>query len=261
MERIDVIRRKMNMMLISLLLCCLLLMGQAQAAVQVITQMTQMGSRSVGEIYVNNQLVMRMRTEASGLSVKERADIVSERLTILLTNSEAYEDIMPVQIEGEIVVKMGDYLIVTVDKAVADLNNSYQQGLAWVWANNIREALGVSKLVENPLALLEPKPEQFRNVAYAFNGKASWYGDRFQGRRTASGEAFNQYALTAAHRSLPFGTRLRVTNVKNGKAVIVKVNDRGPFVGNRVLDLSKEAAARINMLMSGIAKVQVEVLK
>ncbi len=267
MKRIHVIRRKVSMILISLLLCFLFLMDQAQATVQVITQMTQMEGHPVGEIYVNNQLVMRMRTEASGLSVKERTEIVSERLAALLTNTEIYDTIVPAQIEEEIVVRMGEHLIVTVDKGVADLNDSYQQGLAWVWVNNIRAALGVSELAKNPLAFLDVNPcqetnlEALKKVAYAFSGKASWYGDRFHGRCTASGEAFNQYALTAAHRSLPFGTRLRVTNVKNGKAVIVKVNDRGPFVGNRILDLSKEAASRLNMLMSGIAKVQVEVLK
>ena len=89
-------------------------------------------------------------------------------------------------------------------------------------------------------------------------GRASYYGERFRGRRTASGERFDPDALTAAHRTLPFGTRLRVTNLRTGQAVVVRVTDRGPFHGARVLDLSKEAARRIGMLRSGTARVRIE---
>ena len=89
-------------------------------------------------------------------------------------------------------------------------------------------------------------------------GGASYYGERFRGRRTASGARFNPDALTAAHRTLPFGTRLRVTNVRNGRSVIVRVNDRGPFHGARIIDLSKAAARRIGMVQSGTARVRIE---
>lgn len=90
---------------------------------------------------------------------------------------------------------------------------------------------------------------------------ASWYGPGFHGRRTANGEVFNQNALTAAHKSLPFGTRVKVTNLNNGKSVIVRVNDDGPHIPGRVIDLSKGAAARIGMLSSGVAPVRLEVLR
>ena len=90
---------------------------------------------------------------------------------------------------------------------------------------------------------------------------ASWYGPGFHGRRTASGEIYNQNALTAAHKSLPFGTRVRVTNLNNGRSVIVKVNDDGPHIPGRVIDLSKGAAERIGMLSSGVAPVRLEVLR
>jgi len=89
-------------------------------------------------------------------------------------------------------------------------------------------------------------------------GRASYYGERFRGRRTASGERFNPDHLTAAHRTLPFGTRLRVTNVRNGRSVVVRVTDRGPFHGRRVLDLSKAAARRIGMIAAGTARVRME---
>lgn len=86
-------------------------------------------------------------------------------------------------------------------------------------------------------------------------GKASWYGKRFHGRRTASGERFNMYALTAAHPSLPFGTRLRVRHLESGREVEVRINDRGPHVGGRILDLSQAAARALGMLGSGASEV------
>src|ERR1700722_7282083 len=87
-------------------------------------------------------------------------------------------------------------------------------------------------------------------------GVASWYGEEFNGRLTASGEVYDMYALTAAHRTLPLGTVVRVTNLDNGKTVEVKVNDRGPFVKNRIIDLSKSACRELDMLESGTARVK-----
>ena len=82
---------------------------------------------------------------------------------------------------------------------------------------------------------------------------ASWYGPGFHGRRTASGESFNANALTAAHRSLPFGSRVRVVNQRNGRSVVVRINDRGPYAHGRLIDLSRAAAQIIGL--SGVAKV------
>ena len=103
-----------------------------------------------------------------------------------------------------------------------------------------------------------PAPAAERRGRVIATGRASYYGERFRGRRTASGQRFNPDALTAAHRRLPFGTRLRVTNVRNGRSVVVRVNDRGPFHGDRILDLSKAAARRIGMVRSGTARVRIE---
>ena len=86
---------------------------------------------------------------------------------------------------------------------------------------------------------------------------ASWYGPRFHGKLTANGEQYNQMALTAAHKSLPFGTVLQVTNLKNGKSVIVRINDRGPFIEGRDLDLSKGTALNLGMINRGVIKVKV----
>ena len=89
----------------------------------------------------------------------------------------------------------------------------------------------------------------------------SWYGPGFHGRKTANGERFNQHAFTAAHKTLPFGTKLKVTCIATGKSAIVTVNDRGPFHGNRALDLSKAAASAIGLLDRGVGKVKIDVLQ
>ena len=91
-------------------------------------------------------------------------------------------------------------------------------------------------------------------------GVASWYGPGFHGRRTANGEVYNQYALTAAHRTLPHGTWVEVTNLSNDRSVRVRINDRGPYVDDRIIDLSYTAAQRIDLVRTGIAPVRVEVL-
>ncbi len=90
------------------------------------------------------------------------------------------------------------------------------------------------------------------------SGVASWYGGYFHGRTTANGEKYDQWAMTAAHKTLPFGTRVKVTNTRNGDSVIVRINDRGPFIAGRIIDLSKAAANDIGM--SGIAPVKVAIL-
>lgn len=90
------------------------------------------------------------------------------------------------------------------------------------------------------------------------SGIASWYGGKFHGRKTANGETYNMNALTAAHKSLPFGTKVRVTNTRNGDSVVVRINDRGPFVAGRVIDLSRAAAGQIGV--SGVAPVKLAIL-
>lgn len=97
-------------------------------------------------------------------------------------------------------------------------------------------------------------------IVQTVSGTASWYGQKFHGRRTASGERFNMHELTAAHRSLPFGTKVRVTNRQNGRSVVVRINDRGPFAGKRIIDLSRKAASQIGMINKGTASVQLEIM-
>lgn len=92
-------------------------------------------------------------------------------------------------------------------------------------------------------------------------GVASYYADAFHGRKTANGETFDMYAMTAAHKTLPFDTRIRVTNVDNGQQVEVRINDRGPFVKGRILDLSYGAAQKLDMIGTGTARVRIQILE
>jgi len=97
-------------------------------------------------------------------------------------------------------------------------------------------------------------------IGYRESGEASFYAMKYQFRSTASGERLNQLAKTAAHRQLPFGTRVRVTNIRNGESVVVKINDRGPFVEGRIIDLTRSAFASIGDTRSGLIDVEIEVL-
>jgi rare lipoprotein A len=96
---------------------------------------------------------------------------------------------------------------------------------------------------------------------YQAEGTASWYGEEFQGRRTSSGEPYDMYAMTAAHRTLPLPTYVEVTNLENGRTVVVRVNDRGPFHADRIIDLSYAAARKLGIVGAGTARVRVRALE
>ena len=91
-------------------------------------------------------------------------------------------------------------------------------------------------------------------------GEASWYGPRFHGKKTSNGEKFDKRDLTAAHKTLPFNTKVLVTNLKNNKSIIVRINDRGPFIDNRIIDLSEKAANHLDLRKQGIAYIKLQVL-
>lgn len=106
-----------------------------------------------------------------------------------------------------------------------------------------------------------PQKTDSNLIGYTETGKASFYAMKFQFRKTASGERFNQFAMTAAHKKLPFGTMLVVTNLENGKSIKVKVNDRGPFIKGRIIDLTSAAFAKIGDTRTGILAVKIEAVK
>jgi rare lipoprotein A len=98
------------------------------------------------------------------------------------------------------------------------------------------------------------------SVGETFSGVASWYGKDFHGRKTSNGETYNMYDMSAAHKTLPMNTMVRVTHLENGKSVVVRINDRGPFVKSRIIDLSHTAANRIDMIQKGTAPVRIEII-
>ncbi|MBR8833937.1 MAG: septal ring lytic transglycosylase RlpA family protein [Stigonema ocellatum SAG 48.90 = DSM 106950] len=136
-------------------------------------------------------------------------------------------------------------------------------------ANRLRELIGnaspLGEIANLPGQLSVPIPKlpkqiAMGNVLITFKGMASWYGYDGSGNQTAAGERYNPEGMTAAHRSLPLGTKVRVTNTHNGRSVVVRINDRGPYIRGRIIDLSAAAARILGMMSSGVAHVRIEVL-
>ena len=98
------------------------------------------------------------------------------------------------------------------------------------------------------------------SVGETFSGRASWYGPNFHGKKTSNGESYNMWQMTAAHKTLPMNTVVKVTNKSNGRSVVVRINDRGPFVNTRIIDMSKKAASELDMIKTGTAPVRLEIL-
>ena len=130
----------------------------------------------------------------------------------------------------------------------------------------IRDSVGITSqddpfLQQGPELPIAPIAVPTPKVIRSFQGQASWYGPGFYGNRTASGEVLRPGSFTAAHRSLPFGTKVLVTNMTNGKTAMVRINDRGPFHGSRVIDLAHGAASELGLTSSGTASVKLQVIQ
>lgn len=164
-------------------------------------------------------------------------------------------------------VTLGDKDLIALDSRtiLADTTHDAATDAIQV-TNRLRRLLGGAEPISEVEGMPKPEPVaaaapvQQLAIASTTVGSASWYGPGFNGRLSASGEVFNQYDLTAAHRTLPFGTRVLVTNVNTGQQVTVRINDRGPYSGNRIIDLSEGAAQQIGLVSSGVGTVQLDVL-
>ena len=179
-----------------------------------------------------------------------------EQLTSYAADLTAHWD------DGSYVVMAGDSPLVTLGDTVQlpDATDNEAENLLQV-TNRLRRLLGDGST--EPVTEVIGRPAQTQQVAAvrsSYSGMASWYGPGFHGRRSASGESFNQNAMTAAHRTLPFGTEVLVTNLNNGRQVVVRINDRGPFSGGRIIDLSAGAASAIGLRTAGVGPVKIEVL-
>lgn len=154
--------------------------------------------------------------------------------------------------------KMGSWTIFSISEELAQQLHRPAELIAIEWLNNLRVALGQSEI---NLAEAQVQMHGLETTNGSINGMASWYGPYFHGRQTANGEIFNQHDLTAAHPSLPLGTFLKVTNRLNGKSIVVRVNDRGPYFDNRVLDLSNRAAQMIDSEDKGVVPIEAIVMQ
>lgn len=216
-------------------------------------------------VYIGENEVFRITKPAGGLTPEQRAKIATQNLNTIIKNGENAENIIPDFKSGSGIIKLNNKVLFTVDSSIAKEYGLNSSELAFIWVNNIRDAFGVSRIVRDFQLLtnsIKKTPPTFveKYGDFTQTGFASWYGGTFHGKVTADGGTYNKDAFTAAHKSLPFGTVVQVTNLYNGKKCIVKITDRGPFVRGRVIDLSKVAAGEIGMLSSGVSRVKVEVL-
>ncbi|PLZ97805.1 hypothetical protein CEN50_13620 [Fischerella thermalis CCMEE 5268] len=204
------------------------------------------------EVWVNNRLI-------ANLPDRLQATLMQQRLRRLLQspNLNALQ-LQPALVDGVPALMAGNRYLFGINKQITQKANRSAELLAIEWTNNLRMAMNAPtlSLVEGQLEMYGLKPSQKKMY-----GLASWYGPYFHGRLTANGEIFNQNELTVAHKSLPFNTFLKVTNLQTGKAVIVRVNDRGPYIPPRSLDLSRVAARCINSEVAGVVPYEAVIMQ
>ncbi|NES82670.1 MAG: septal ring lytic transglycosylase RlpA family protein [Moorea sp. SIO2B7] len=232
----------------------------------------QLGNSPAATLYVRNIPIFTFLSANNGIEAEnnpvQQATALTDRLnqlnrenfdaeTITVSWNEEHKSYI-INVDNQELVKMSKTII------LADTTKNIAQDAIQA-TNRLRRLMGnaapLKEIAGRPKSgLISPEMEQKR-VTQEIRGIASWYGPGFHGRRSASGERFNQYDLTAAHRNLPFGTRVRVTNLNNGRSVTVRITDRGPYSRRRIIDLSTAAAREIQMVRSGVAPVKLEVLE
>lgn len=204
------------------------------------------------QVWMKGYLIAELRDRV-------QAEVLAQRLEQLLQLPQLdASQLQPALINGLPAGKMGDRFLFVVDPSLATALGRNSELLAIDWINNLRVALSTP-----PLTLAEAQTKMYGLVETrkTVEGLASWYGPYFHGRITATGETFDQNALTAAHPSLPFDTYLKVTNLKSGNSVIVRINDRGPYFENRSLDLSREAARQLKSEEVGVVPFEAVIME
>ncbi len=212
-------------------------------------------------VYIGNKQAAWFVKDLGEFTTEKRANIYANNIKNYLTKNGNPNDIKPYRNGSQTFIRANGTNLITVDELNARAVGVSTHELSYTWANNTRIALGAAPLKKDYSALSRGMSgNNSRYLGQVTVGVASWYGGEFHGRRSSDGSRFNKEEFTAAHRTYPFGTLVKVTNLKNNKSCVVKVTDRGPFVGNRVMDVSKQAAQEIGMISSGIAKVKLEVV-
>jgi rare lipoprotein A len=245
-------------------------------------QLTSIGNLANASNQQNHSLqddpVHRAGLIAANINQLVRNDVEADKITVSWKDknettggNQAQNKSAPVQQQSSAryAIKINDQELVEINqntRLAGTTKNLAEDALQAT--NRLRRLMGnaspITEIANLPKATPISMPQQAQQIAsnrrLSFQGIASFYGREFAGRPTATGERFNPEAMTAAHRSLPFGTRVRVTNARNGRSVVVRINDRGPFIRGRVIDLSTGAARSIGMINSGVAPVKIEVL-
>jgi Lytic transglycolase len=199
--------------------------------------------------------------EVAEFPTRAEADQFSKTMRQVLKLPDVDFSLLQAAFEGDNpVIRLGEKVLLTVSPELAQALDRNAELLTIEWTNHLRVALGQAEL---GLAQAQSKMYGLEDTPQVLDGVASWYGPYFHGRITATGEVYNQYDLTAASRTLPFDTYLRVTNRKNGKSVVVRINDRGPYVDEhlRILDLSYRAATMLGSDETGIVPIDAVILK
>lgn len=217
--------------------------------------------------YQNLPASVTVNTDQNQKDPVWRASVISAKLNQLYRDNVDANKIEVSAIPGGrdryIITVNGENLVeINSQTFLARTTNNLQQD-ALQATNRLRRTLGDAAPLNTIQGLEQPKPQNiaFGPVVLRMDGWASWYGPGFDGNYSASGEVFNANDLTAAHPNLPFGTKVRVTNMDNGRSVVVRINDRGPYAGGRIIDLSFRAAQLIGMIQTGVAPVRLEVLR
>ncbi|MDD3593686.1 MAG: septal ring lytic transglycosylase RlpA family protein [Candidatus Gastranaerophilales bacterium] len=213
-------------------------------------------------IYIDNVQAIWIMKDLNGFSSEQRAKIAARKLNDFLASGQDPKVIRPVKNANATYLKAGDEIIITVDDVNAKAVGVSVHELAYSWANNTRKALGAPALKKDYQEMTRGYSSNVnsRYIGHTMVGMASWYGGQFHGRRASDGSRFNKEEYTAAHRIYPFGTLVKVTNLKNHKTCVVKITDRGPYAHGRIIDLSKKSAEDLGILKSGVGKVKLEVV-
>ncbi len=204
------------------------------------------------QVRIENHMIAEVPTEALATAL---ADQIKQLLSDLSFDPAALQ---PVVIAGYPGATLNNQLVLHVNHEDIKALNRPVDVVAIAWVNNLRNALGTASL---PMAEAQAAAHSLAATGQQFEGIASWYGPYFHGRLTANGERFNQNELTAAHPSLPFNTYLRVTNLKNDHTIVVRINDRGPYIGKRSLDLSRRAAICLGSETAGVVPYRATIMQ